>query len=92
MPGYYAPQTTNGLAVASLILGIAGFVGLCGIGSIAALVTGYIARNNIDRSGGREGGRGLAVAGIILGWVGTVLLVGLIILFVVAAAVSDHTT
>lgn len=57
----------NGLAVASLVLGI---LWLMWVGSILALVFGYIAKGQIDRSPHTEGGRGLAVAGIVLGWVG----------------------
>jgi Domain of unknown function (DUF4190) len=75
-PGAYGqPQSTNGLAIASLVLGI---VWLYGIGSILALVFGYSARGQIDQSGGRQGGRGLATAGIVLGWVG----IGLLIFFI----------
>jgi len=66
---YFAPQKTNGMAIASLVLGI---VGGCGIGSILALVFGYVARGQIDRSQGREGGRGLATAGIIIGYIGII--------------------
>ena len=51
--GYYAPasSTTNGLAVASLVSSIAGFV-ICGVGFIIGVVLGYIAKNQIDQSGG----------------------------------------
>ena len=38
--------------------------------SVLALVFGYQAREQIDESGGRLGGRSSAVAGIVLGWVG----------------------
>ena len=58
------PQTTNGLAVASLVLGI---IWMFWIGSIRAVIFGYIGKGQIDRSGGTQGGRGLAVAGIVLG-------------------------
>jgi mono/diheme cytochrome c family protein len=57
----------NGLAVASLVLGV---LWLMWVGSILALVFGYVAKGQIDRSPHSEGGRGLAVAGIVLGWVG----------------------
>jgi hypothetical protein len=58
------PQTsTSGMAIASLVLGI---VWMYGIGSILALVFGYTARNQIDRSNGWVTGRGMATAGIIL--------------------------
>jgi hypothetical protein len=63
------PQA-NGMAIASLVLGIAGFVAMPVIGPILALVFGYVGKGQIDRSAGRESGRGFAVAGIVLGWVG----------------------
>jgi hypothetical protein len=68
-PVYQPP--TNGMSVASLVLGILGCIGLVWIISpILALVFGYVSKSQIDRSGGRQGGRGLAIAGIVLGWVG----------------------
>jgi hypothetical protein len=78
-----APTRTNGFAVAALVLGIAQIF-LCFIATILALVFGYIGRNQIDQSGGTQGGRGLAVAGIVLGWVG----VGLLVLYGIVAAIS----
>lgn len=69
----------NGLAVASLVLGI---VWLMWVGSILALVFGYIARNQIDRSSDTETGRGMAIAGIVLGWVGVGTLVLMVTLMV----------
>lgn len=66
-PGYgYPPHPgTNGLAIASLVLGI---LWIYWVGSILALVFGYVARNQIKASG--QTGAGMAVAGIVLGWVG----------------------
>jgi len=77
--GYpYAVQArTNGMAVASLVLGI---LWIYWIGSVLALVFGYIARNQIRERG--ENGSGLATAGIVLGWVG----VGAFVLFLVRLA------
>jgi len=57
---------TNGLAIASMILGILG--GYL-ITAILALYFGYKARRQIDASNGTQGGRGMATAGIVLGWV-----------------------
>ncbi len=73
-----APQTakTNGFAIASLVLGI---LWLYWVGSILALVFGYIAKRRIDASGGMETGRGMAIAGIVLGWIGVAILVILLI-------------
>ena len=73
-------QRTNGLAVAALVAGILGLTIFFGIGSILALVFGYVARGQIKRSHGAEGGSGMAMTGIVLGWIGTVL----VIIFVVA--------
>jgi hypothetical protein len=90
-PGF-SPQGQNeqpsGMAVASLVCGILGFVFCPLIGSILALIFGYIARSEIDKSGGRIGNRGLAIAGIVLGWVGLVI-IGLFILLLVILAISS---
>jgi hypothetical protein len=65
-------QTTNGFAVASLVLGIAI---LCTgiIGGILAVIFGNVALNRIDQAQGAEKGRGLAIAGIVLGWIAITL-------------------
>jgi uncharacterized protein DUF4190 len=62
---YPRPTSTNGLAIASMVLGI---LWVYWIGSILALVFGYVARDQIKRSG--QQGDGMAIAGIVLGWVG----------------------
>jgi len=53
-------------------------------GSLLAIVFGHIAKNQIDRSGGTQQGRGIAIAGLAIGWIsigvllfGTVLLVSI---------------
>lgn len=71
------PQPTNGMAVAAMILGI---LWLYWVGSILALVFGYVARSQIRRTG--AGGNGMAVAGIVLGWIG----IGLLVLALIAVA------
>jgi hypothetical protein len=78
-----APRQTNGLSVASLVLGI---VWVLGIGSILAVIFGFVARKQIKDSGGRQTGEGLALAGIILGFVGVF---GLILWIVLIAAVAN---
>ena len=68
-PGWVPPPPTPGQAYASMILGIVGLV-LCPLlPSILALIFGYQAKGQIDRSAGRLAGRGIALTGIILGWV-----------------------
>jgi len=75
-------KSTNGLAVASMVVGI---VWIYWIGSILALIFGYIAKGQIDQSQGRQGGRGMAIAGIVLGWVG----IGFLLLGIVAFILSN---
>jgi hypothetical protein len=71
--GWYAPPpvqtaSTNGFAVASLVLGIAV---LCTgiIGGILAVIFGYMALSRIAESNGRQRGRPMAITGIVLGWI-----------------------
>jgi len=76
-PPYYpppAPTSNSGTATASLVLSILGLIGLLPIiGSVIGLFLGYSAKNEIDRSNGMIGGRGMAQWGIALGWIGIVL-------------------
>lgn len=70
-----ASQPTNSMAIASLLFGVLGLTLFPVIGGIIALITGYMARNQIRESGGTMGGQGLATAGIVLGWICIGLLV-----------------
>jgi hypothetical protein len=74
-----AAQRTSGYAIASLILGIAGFFVFPIVPSILAVVFGQKAREELRRDP-TLGGDGLATAGIVLGWVG-IALVGIGLLF-----------
>jgi uncharacterized protein DUF4190 len=93
--GYEAPlapalqpsRRTSGMAIASLVLGI---LWIYWLGSILALVFGYIAKAEIRRSPDRIDGGGLATAGIVLGWVGVGTLV-LMIGFIILVAMFDDT-
>lgn len=78
-------QKTNGLAVASLILGI---LWVWWVGSVLAVIFGHVALSQIKKTG--AAGRGLAVAGLVLGYIGigTALVVGVIAL----AASNDNNT
>jgi len=71
-PGYGQRSRTNGFAVASLVLSLVGWLP-CGIGSVLAIIFGFVAKEQIKRSQGREHGSGLANAGIIIGFVAIAL-------------------
>jgi Domain of unknown function (DUF4190)/Domain of unknown function (DUF1707) len=65
--GYYpaAMPPTSGLAIASLVCGIAELFTL-GIAAIPAVILGHAARSHIKRTG--ERGDGMAIAGLVLGY------------------------
>ena len=68
---------TNGLAVASLVLGL---LWICYIGSILAVVFGHVGLSQIKKSGGTQTGQGLAIAGLILGYLGLAVLLSSLLL------------
>jgi len=78
-PGYYplhpdaAPQTTNGMAIAAMVLGI---VWIWWVGSVLALIFGCVALRQINER--NQAGRGMAIAGVVLGCVG--IAVGVVVL------------
>ena len=90
-PGYgYPPvSTTNGLAVASLVCSF--FFWLSGIGSVLAIVFGFIARSQIKRSGGTQQGAGLALAGIIIGFAGIIIGIGAVVAIAFLVRHCDQT-
>jgi hypothetical protein len=71
------------MAIASLVLGI---LWIYWIGSILALVFGYVAQQQIRQRG--ESGGGMAIAGIVLGWIGAATLV--VMLFFVFAVPGPY--
>jgi hypothetical protein len=70
---------TNGMAIASMVLGI---LWLYWVGSILALVFGYLAKQQIKQRG--DAGGGMATAGIVLGWIG----IGTLVLVLLLGAAS----
>lgn len=90
------PPQTNGLAVTSMVLGLAGLLAGCLTG-LPAVICGHIALGQIKRSAGALGGRGMAVTGLVLGYLWIAL--GLLILpaailiptFVKASETAKHT-
>ena len=70
---------------------VLGIVWIYWIGSILALVFGYMAKRQIRESNGSEGGGGMATAGVVLGWIGVGVLI-LIFVIAVIAAVTNHSS
>jgi hypothetical protein len=89
-PGYaYGPpiRSNNGMAIASMVLGI---VWIYWIGSVLALVFGFIAKKQIRETG--EGGSGMATAGIVLGAIGMVTFTLFLIAGFSGAFDSDYSS
>jgi Domain of unknown function (DUF4190) len=74
-------RTTNGFAITSMVLGI---LWIWWIGSILALIFGYIARKQIRQN--NQSGDGMAIAGIVLGWIGVGIFAVVVLLAVVGAS------
>ncbi|HEV8597516.1 MAG TPA: DUF4190 domain-containing protein [Candidatus Dormibacteraeota bacterium] len=92
----YAAQRTDGLAIASLVIGIASIVCsfLC-LGVIlgpTAAIMGFIARQRIATSGGALGGGALAIIGLILGVIGFLASVGAFFAFALTGALNSSST
>ena len=81
----YVPTKTNGLAVASLVLGI---LTLCGIGSFLAVVFGHTALSQIKKDPYQQG-RGLAIAGLVLGYIGLAIAAFVLLIVGVSLIGSD---
>lgn len=77
------PTRTSALALASLATGLSAYFIFPIAGAIAAIVTGFLAHNEIRASNGRVTGSAFATAGLVLGW----LQIGLIILFIALATI-----
>ncbi|MCF7789048.1 MAG: DUF4190 domain-containing protein [Prosthecobacter sp.] len=78
------PQGTSGLAIASLVCGILGFLTL-GLAGLPAVITGHLAISRIRKSAGALGGQGLAIAGLIMGYLGIVLTIMIVLVASMAA-------
>ncbi len=79
-----AARSTEGTALASLILGIAGYVGLGPLGWIPGIICGHVALGRI-RSDPALTGDGIARGGLAASYVGMILtallVVGIVIFF-----------
>ena len=82
---YGARARTSTMAIASLVLGIASWLGLSLLASIPAIITGHMARREIRGTGGAVGGSELAITGLIAGYANVV--VSVVVLLVVFGAI-----
>lgn len=86
-PGSFSPQfgvppkKTNGLAIASLVLGILSML-ICGVGMITgipAVICGHLSLSRIANDPTLKG-KGLALAGLIMGYLGIVATIAVFML------------
>lgn len=79
---YTSPaQATNTMAIISVVSGALSWFLLPFIGAVVAIVTGHMARNEIKKSQGLQGGDGLALIGLVLGYLNLVGFCASILLF-----------
>jgi hypothetical protein len=102
-PGAYAPMSaayaaprTDGLAIASLVIGILSIV--CTVACLGivlgptAAIMGFISRQRVASSGGALGGGTLAVIGLVLGILGFVASVGWFFLVIWGGITNSSTS
>ena len=89
------PKKDSGLAIASMVCGIAAWTILpILLPAIAAVVTGHLAKKEIRESGNTLGGDGMALAGLLMGYIQlglfalAILVVILALLFFIPAGIS----
>ena len=85
VPVYQPPVTTNSLARASLVLGVAEFFTM-GLTAIPAIICGHMAKREMRQTGQR--GDGLATSGLVLGYMAIIFWGVLIALSIVGAVIS----
>jgi len=83
-PGYPSGPTAtgrqNGMAVASLVLGILAVTGMSCLTGIPGVILGHMALKQIRASRGAEVGEGLAMGGLVCGYIG----IGMTLLVILA--------
>lgn len=89
VPG--APPATNGLAIASMVLGICGIVlGTLILTGLPAVICGHIARRQIRESSLPVAGDGMALAGLILGYMSIIFTVAVAAFFLLFFQLFIH--
>ena len=74
---------TDGMCIASLVMGVGAFLVCPLVFAVLAVIFGYLGRRNVEESRGSLEGEGLALAGIILGWIN----IAIILLFVIVTVI-----
>ena len=94
-PGYgygYAPPSTDGNAIAALILAIASFLVCPVIPAIIALVLAGSAKRNILASGGAKQGLGMVTAAKIVAWANIVVVTLFVIVAIIGVVAVGHSS
>jgi hypothetical protein len=81
-PSYAPAPRTNGLAIASFVLGILGF-------AIIPVILGHISISQINKRG--EGGKVFAIIGLVLGYLGILAWVLFFLIFLPLIFVAGAT-
>jgi uncharacterized membrane protein len=88
VPAYQAPPpvaTTNSMAVASMVLGVAELF-TAGLTAVPAVICGHVARRQVKLTGQR--GDGLATSGLVLGYMAIIFWAVLIAASLVSVAIT----
>jgi hypothetical protein len=86
-PGYPTQQPTQGLAVASMAVGVLSMFGLFCLGpipGIVALILGLVALSQIKKAPARNTGKPLAIVGVVTGSLSILTFVGWLVFFIIA--------
>jgi hypothetical protein len=83
----YAPARTSGLAIASLVCGIAGITCMF-LPGIAAVICGHMALRQIADPNVRMEGRGMAIAGLVLGYLSVAIMALWLLVVIVGFAAN----
>ncbi len=86
-----APKDSS-LAIASLITGILGWTLVPILGSVAAIITGHLAKKEIRESQGALSGNGLSTAGLIMGYIqlGSILVIAIVLIVLMLVAKNNN--
>ncbi len=88
----YAPPSTEGNAIAALILAIASFLVCPIITAIIALVLAGSAKRNILASGGTKQGLGIVTGARIIAWANIVVVTLVIIVVIIGVVAVGHSS